>query len=301
MRVAVSGSTGLVGSALVSALAAAGHDAIRLARSPTRSTQHTAVWDPAAGTIDAAALDGVEAVVHLAGESIATGRWTTQKKARILESRIKGTQLLSQTLARMTRPPHVLVSASAIGYYGDRGEETLNEDSPQGRGFLPEVCQAWESATEPAFRAGIRVVQTRLGIVLSPSGGALAMMLPPFRLGLGGPLGNGRQYMSWVAIDDVVGAIHYALTTEHLRGPVNVVAPNPVTNQEFTKILARVLRRPAVFPVPPVMLRLMLGQLADEALLASARVLPSKLRLTGYPFRYPDLEGALRHLLATSR
>jgi len=302
MRIAVTGSTGFVGSALVPFLEAhGGHDVVRIVRTTGRSGTGQVLWDPSAGTIDAAALEGMDAVVHLAGENIAAGRWTTQKKARILESRIKGTQLLSRTLERLTNCPRVLVSASAIGYYGHRGEEALNEESPSGTGFLPEVCQAWESATEPASRAGIRVVQTRLGVVLSPAGGALALMLTPFRLGLGGPLGSGRQYMSWVAIDDVVGAIHYALTTEHLRGPVNVVAPNPVMNREFTSTLARVLRRPAVFPVPPVMLRLMLGQLADEALLASARVLPSKLRLTGYPFRYPDLEGALRHLLPTSR
>ncbi len=274
---------------------------IRIVRTLGHSGTGEVLWDPSAGTIDAAALEGMDAVVHLAGESIAAGRWTPRKKARILESRIQGTQLLSQTLARLTGRPRVLVSASAVGYYGDRGEETLNEDSPPGAGFLPQVCQAWESATEPASRAGIRVVQTRLGVVLSCAGGALALMLPPFRFGLGGRLGSGRQHMSWVAIDDVVGAIHYALTTEHLRGPVNVVAPTPVTNREFTKTLARLLSRPAVMPVPPVMLRLLIGQLADEALLASARVLPSKLRLAGYVFKYPHLEGALRHLLATSR
>jgi len=243
----------------------------------------------------------VEAVVHLAGEGIANGRWTARKKARILQSRTQGTRLLSQTLARLTHPPRVLVSASAIGYYGDRGEEALNEESSKGWGFLPEVCEAWEGATAPAADAGIRVVRARLGVVLSPSGGALALMRLPFALGIGGRLGSGRQFMSWVAIDDVVGAFHYALTSDYLRGPVNVVAPNPVRNREFTTILARTLSRPAVLPVPAVVLRLLVGQLADEALLGSARVLPSKLRLTGYAFRYPDLEAALRDLLARSR
>jgi uncharacterized protein (TIGR01777 family) len=205
--------------------------------------------------------------------------------------------LLCETLAKLTRPPRVLVAASAIGYYGHRGDEILTEVSPPGRGFLADVCRDWEAATEPAVTRGIRVVNLRMGVVLSPAGGALAKMLPPFQLGIGGRLGSGTQYMSWVAMDDVVGAIHHALITEQLHGPVNMVAPHPVTNREFTKALGRALSRPAVLPVPPFALRLLFGELADEGLLASDRIVPSKLLESGYTFRYPDLGGALGHVL----
>ncbi len=243
------------------------------------------------------ALEGVDAVVHLAGENIAE-RWTAAKKARIRDSRVKGTQLLCETLTRLSSPPKVLVSASAIGYYGDRGEETLTDDSPPGRGFLPEVCRAWEAATEPARQQGLRVVQLRLGVVLSVAGGALAKMLPPFRLGLGGVLGSGRQYMSWIALDDVVGTLQHAVVTDALQGPTNAVAPRAVTNQEFTKTLGKVLGRPTAMPLPAFAARLMFGEMADELLLASARVQPTKLLASGYQFRYPELAEALRHLLA---
>jgi hypothetical protein len=253
-------------------------------------------WDPAAGKIDAAALEGHDAVVHLAGENISQ-RWTAKQKSKILESRIRSTRLLVEALARLTNPPNVLVSASAIGYYGNRGDEILQEDSAAGIGFLPEVCREWEAATQPAAEAGIRVVNLRFGLILSPGGGALAKMFLPFKMGVGGVLGSGRQYWSWISIDDIIGVIHHALRNESLQGPVNAVSPNPVTNREFTKILGHVLKRPTLFPVPAFTLRLVFGEMADEMLLASARVQPAKLLNSGYDFRYPELEGALRHLL----
>jgi uncharacterized protein (TIGR01777 family) len=239
----------------------------------------------------------MEAVVHLAGENIASGRWTAARKARIRSSRVMGTRTLCETLARLSQPPKVLVSASAIGYYGDRGAEPLWENSAFGTGFLAEVCRAWEEATQPAVQKGIRVVLLRIGIVLSPAGGALAKMLIPFQLGLGGVIGSGNQYMSWIALDDVAGVIAHALVTDTLQGPVNAVAPYPVTNREFTKTLGRVLRRPTVFPLPGFAARLAFGEMADALLLASTRVEPKRLLATQYVFRYPELEDALRHLL----
>jgi len=298
MKVLVSGSSGLIGSALLPVLVSSGHQVIRLRRAGSRLTSSDdIVWDPEGGHIDAASLGGIEAVVHLAGENIATGRWTEAKKARIRISRVQGTRLLCEALAALTTPPRVIVCASAIGYYGHRGDELLSEESVGGFGFLAEICRDWEGATEPAVRRGLRVVNLRIGVVLSRQGGALAKMLPLFIAGLGGPVGRGEQYWSWVAIDDVVGTIHHALLTDSLRGPVNVVAPNPATNRQFTKILAQVLKRPALLPVPPVALRLLLSEMAEELLLCSARVTPAKLLATGYTFHYPDLEEALRHLL----
>jgi uncharacterized protein (TIGR01777 family) len=296
MKILVTGASGLIGTALVSSLTSSGHEVTRLVRGQPKPGEKAAHWDPIAGSIDASALEGLDAVVHLAGENIAE-RWTAAKKARIRESRVKGTQLLCETLTRLSSPPKVLVSASAIGYYGDRGEETLTDDSPPGRGFLPEVCRAWEAATEPARQHGLRVVQLRLGVVLSAEGGALAKMLPPFRLGLGGVLGSGQQYMSWIALDDVVGAMQHALVTEALQGPTNAVAPRAVTNQEFTKTLGKVLGRPTAIPLPAFAARLMFGEMADELLLASARIQPTKLLASGYQFRYPKLEEALQHVL----
>ena len=299
MDVLVSGSTGLIGEALVSELEAGGHRVVRLSRS---SRGGAVRWDPMRGEIESERLVGIDAAVHLAGESIVgenpvTGRWTPQRKARIRESRTKGTRLLAETLAGLPTPPRVMVSASAIGFYGDRGDEVLREESASGNSFLGEVCREWEAAADPAREAGMRVVHPRFGIVLSKEGGALGTTLPIFKLGGGGRIGSGRQWQSWVALDDVVGATVHALTTDSLSGPVNVVAPNPLRNAEYTKVLGSVLGRPTVVPLPAPVARIVLGEVADELLLSSARVEPAKLEETGYQFRYPELERALRHLL----
>ncbi|MBL9083232.1 MAG: TIGR01777 family oxidoreductase, partial [Planctomycetales bacterium] len=263
----------------------------------TQSKRGGIRWDPDAGEIDPSALEGFDAVVHLAGENIAGGRWNEERKRRILESRTKGTSLLAGALAKLKNPPKVFACASAIGFYGNRGDETLDERSPAGEGYLADVCKQWEAAAEPARAAGIRTVNMRFGIVLGMGGGALAKMLTPFKLGAGGNLGSGKQWMSWVALDDAVGAIHHALFNEALTGPMNVVAPTPVTNAEFTKTLGRVVARPTIFPMPAFAARLALGEMADALLLASTRVLPQALQLTDYRFRFPTLEEALRHLL----
>jgi uncharacterized protein (TIGR01777 family) len=294
MNVLISGATGLIGSALAQELKDGGHSITRLTRSP--KGENDVRWDPDAGTIDGS-LAGTEAVVHLAGESIAEGRWTASKKERIMESRKKGTRLLAEAIAGLPTPPRVMVSASAVGYYGDRGNELLREDSGPGSDFLAEVCKAWEAVADPAREAGIRVVHPRFGIVLSPKGGALGTTLPIFKLGGGGRIGSGRQWWSWVALDDVVGAILHALEDDSVEGPVNVGSPNPLTNAEYTKVLGRVLNRPTVFAVPAPAIRIAIGGMADALLLASQRVEPVKLKETVYHFRYPELEGALRHLL----
>jgi uncharacterized protein len=294
MNVLISGATGLIGSALAQELKDGGHSITRLTRSP--KGENDVRWDPDAGTIDGS-LAGTEAVVHLAGESIAEGRWTASKKERIMESRKKGTRLLAEAIAGLPTPPRVMVSASAVGYYGDRGNELLREDSGPGSDFLAEVCKAWEAAADPAREAGIRVVHPRFGIVLSPKGGALGTTLPIFKLGGGGRIGSGRQWWSWVALDDVVGAILHALEDDSVEGPVNVGSPNPLTNAEYTKVLGKVLNRPTVFAVPAPAIRTVIGGMADALLLASQRMEPAKLKETGYDFRYPELEGALRHLL----
>ena len=293
MNVLISGATGMIGSALTQELTGGGHRVTRLTRSPGGADVR---WDPDAGTVDDC-LEGHDAVVHLAGESIAEGRWTASKRERIMASRKKGTRLLAETLAGIPTPPGVLVSASAVGYYGDRGDEVLQEDSRPGSDFLAEVCKAWEASADPAREAGIRVVHPRFGIVLSPKGGALGTTLPIFKLGGGGRIGSGRQWWSWVALDDVVGATVHALEDDSVEGPVNVGSPNPLTNAEYTKILGKVLNRPTFFAVPASAVRLALGGVADALLLASQRMEPAKLKGTGYRFRYPELEGALRHLL----
>jgi hypothetical protein len=300
MNIVVSGSSGLVGSALVPELSAARHNVKRLVRRAPSGKLAEVRWNPAGGELDTAVVEGCDAVIHLAGESIAAGRWTMAKKARIRDSRVRSTALLAEALARTKKAPKVMVCASAIGYYGSRGDELLTEDSPAGSGFLAGVCREWEAAAAPAFRKGIRVVHLRFGVVLSRRGGALAKMLLPFWLGAGGRIGSGRQYMSWIAIGDAVGAIQYAMENEALRGPVNAVAPNPVTNQEFTLALGRALRRPTLFPMPELAARLLFGEMADALLLSSTRVVPERLKSAGYRFRHPALDAALRHLLEKS-
>lgn len=300
MHVLVSGASGLVGSALVPFLTAGGHQVSHLVRRPSPASAADIPWDPATRTIGTPALEGLDAVVHLAGENIATGRWTAAKKARIYVSRVEGTRLLCEALAQLVHPPKVLICASAIGYYGDRGARVLRETSAPGDGFLAEVCQAWEAATSPAVERGIRVVFLRLGMVLSRAGGALAQLLRPFQLGLGGVLGPGTQYMSWIAIDDVLGAIQHILHTDTLRGPVNAVAPQAVTNRDFTSTLGTVLKRPTLVPMPAFAARLLFGEMADALLLASTRVEPARLQATGFTFAYPELAGALRHLLGVA-
>ncbi len=296
MNILVTGSTGLVGSAVVSFLTTGGHRVVRLVRRAARGPDEVE-WNPHAGTIDAAKLEGLDAVVHLAGENIATGRWNAAKKARIRDSRVNGTRVLSEALAKLSHKPRVLVGASAIGYYGERGETVMTEASPPGLNFLCNVCRDWEAATNPARDAGIRVVNLRIGVVLTPRGGALEKMLLPFKLCAGGVVGTGRQFWSWIALDDVVGAIHHAITHDELSGPVNAVSPEPATNRDFTKTLGRVLGRPTIAPLPAFVVKLLMGEMGEELLLASTRVVPNRLQETGYQFRCPTLDGALRHLL----
>jgi uncharacterized protein (TIGR01777 family) len=299
MRVAITGSTGLVGSGVVDYLSAGGHEVVRLARRLAAPGGNAVLrWDPVTREIDATGLEGVDAVIHLAGENVGSGRWTAARKAAIRDSRVNGTRFLCDSLARLARPPKTLVCASAIGIYGDRGEETLTEASPAGKGFLAEVCGEWEAASAPAARKGIRVVALRIGMVLSSKGGALSRMLPLFRSGFGGVLGSGRQYVSWIALDEIPLILLHALHCGDLRGPVNAVAPRPVTNREFTEALGKALSRPTPLPFPVFALRLAVGgEMAGALLLASARVVPRRLEETGYPFRFPDLPAALRHLL----
>ncbi len=296
MKILVSGSTGLVGVALAAALREKEHEIVSLVRRPATGTGEVA-WDPTGETLDGAAVEGMDAAIHLAGENVAARRWTAEQKAKIRDSRVQGTYLIASTLAKLKEPPRTLICASAIGYYGDRGDEVLKETSESGTDYLSDVCRKWEAAAKPAADAGIRVVLLRYGVILSPKGGALAKMLPPFRLGAGGKIGNGQQYMSWISLDDAVGATLHALSTESLSGPVNVVAPHPVTNTEFTKTLGRVLYRPTVLPMPGFAARLAFGEMADGLLLASQHVEPSKLVESGYGFRHANLEEALRHLL----
>lgn len=297
LRILVSGSSGLIGSALVPFLTTGGHTVIRLTRGPRVGIENTIPWEPDTGRIHPAELEGFDAVIHLAGESLEAFRWSNEKKKRIRDSRTVGTRFLCETLAKLNQPPKVLLSASAIGFYGNRGGEILHEDSDSGAGFLPSVCRDWEAATQPAADAGIRVVNLRTGIVLSSAGGMLAKVLTPFCLGLGGMFGAGWQYMSWIAIDDVVGAIYHSLMTDKLSGPVNVVGPYVALNRDFTKALGNVLGRLTFCHIPAFVARTVFGAMADEMMLSSARVEPRRLLDTGYVFHYPELEGALRHVV----
>jgi uncharacterized protein len=334
LKIAVTGSTGLVASVLIPFLTTGGHQVVRLLRkapTPTRSVSEEGprrsvsepasarpslahasgwydygdgtsflLWNPDKGEIDAAGLEGIDAVIHLAGDSIATGRWTAAKKERILQSRVKSTTLLAQTLAKLKTPPKVFFSTSAIGYYPPSGDTPLTEQSPTGTGFLPEVCQAWEAATKPAEDAGIRTVHGRVGVVLTPAGGALSAQLPLFRWGVAGRLGDGKQYVPWITIDDLVYAINHCVQRSEVRGPVNLTAPTPVTNLEFTKTLGRILWRPTILPAPAFALRLALGEMADALLFASLRVIPERLQQQGFRFAHPTLDDALRHVLGTT-
>src|SRR5262245_3518152 len=293
MKVLVTGASGRIGSGVVKRLADNGDTVFQLTRSKSKPPPR---WDPATGLIDFGKGLSFDAVVHLAGESIA-GRWTAERKRWIRDSRVQGTRLLCEALARLPQPPRVLLCASAIGIYGNRSDEVLDESSTSGAGFLAEVCREWEAATLSAAEKRIRVVNLRLGIVLTPKGGALKAMLWPFRLGVGGRVGNGQQYLSWITLGDVERAADHALRCDQLQGPLNLVAPTPVTNQEFTRTLARALNRPACLPMPGFVARTLFGKAADALLLASARVLPTRLRETGFQFEHPDLESALRELL----
>ena len=298
MKILITGSSGLIGSALIPLLADQGHHLVRMVRRLTAPGEDAVVWDPSAAKLELRALEQMDAVVHLAGENIGAARWNKARKKRMRNSRVVGTRLLSESLAQLAAPPRVLICASAVGYYGSRGDEILTEASSPGTGFLADVCQEWEEAAEPARQKGIRVVNLRIGMVLSSKGGALPAMLPAFKAGAGGKLGSGRQFVSWITIDDLTRAITHALATEALSGPVNAVSPNPVRNMEMTKVLGRVLRRPTFCSVPALALRLLLGEMADALLLSSQRVEPRRLLDTGFTFQFDNFETALRHVLA---
>lgn len=296
MKVLISGASGLVGTAVTNSLSQKGHQVVALQRNTTKTTPY---WHIDRQEINLGRDQQVDVVIHLAGESIASGRWSRSKKERILRSRVAGTTLISEFFAKANYRPKILISASAIGFYGNRGSEELTEDSARGSGFLADVCQQWEDATAVAAKSGIRVMNIRSGMILSANGGALAKMLPPFKLGLGGVIGAGHQYISWISINDLVEIINHIIHNEDLRGPINLVSPNPVTNYDFTKKLGEIIRRPTILPLPPFLAEIIFGEMAKELLLASTRVRPGKLQKSGYNFKYPTLEMALRDLLST--
>lgn len=296
MKILITGGTGLVGSELRALLSTGGHHPVVLTRSKPSSEQERQ-WDPSAAEFDPHLFDDADAIVHLAGENIAGQRWSKSYKRKLRDSRVDVTRKLAAALVKLDEPPKVLVSASAIGWYGDRGDEELTEAAEPGDGFLPDLCRDWEATSQTVTERGIRVVNPRLGVVLSPRGGALQKMLFPFKMCAGGVIGSGRQWMSWIGIDDVAAALAHAVLTDSLAGPVNLVAPSPVTNREFTKTLGRVLGRPTVLPMPGFLARMAFGEMAEALLLSSARVVPEKLRRSGYAFRHADLEGCLRHLM----
>jgi uncharacterized protein (TIGR01777 family) len=296
-KILMSGASGLVGRHLTAFLTTGGHRVTPLVRHPVRPGEDAVYWNPQEGKIDCEALEGFDGVVHLAGENIGSGRWTVAQKKKIIESRVQGTGLLANALAHLKHPPKVMLSMSAVGYYGDRGEDQINESSAPGDGFLPQVAKAWESAAEPARKVGIRVVHPRLGVVLTPAGGALPKMLFPIQLGIGGWMGNGTQYVSWITMDDLIYALHYFLHYECIEGPVNLVAPQSVTNRQFTRILGKILNRPTFFKVPASALRILFGEMGEALLLSSTKIEPGILKQCGFEFAFPDLESALRHLL----
>lgn len=297
MKILITGSHGLVGSALVSFLTTEGYLIQRLVRSNTHEETGDILWSPELKQVDPAKLEGFDAVIHLAGENIASGRWTEEQKQKIRDSRVIGTRFLSETLASLKSPPKVFISASAIGYYGARNDEVVAEESAPGSGFLADVCREWEEATGSAVKNNIRVVNARFGIILSAAGGALKKMLLPFRLGVGGKLGSGRQIMSWIALDDVVAGLYHVLNATNLRGPVNFVSPQSLTNWEFTKALGTVLKRPTIFPVPAFVIKTLFGEMGETLLLNGVNVAPKKLLESGYTFHFPELKEALHHLL----
>ena len=296
MNILITGATGLVGSALTPLLTAKGHRIVALQRQPPTDAHSQPYWCPERKEINLQPAGQIDAVIHLAGENVAQ-RWSDAAKRRIRDSRVEGTRLLVEKLLEQPARPKAFLCASATGFYGSRGDELLTEQSSPGRGFLADICRDWEAATEPALRAGMRVVNLRFGVVLSKRGGALKKMLPAFRLGLGGKIGNGEHYWSWIAIDDVAKAIEFALMTESLRGPVNIISPNPVRNVEFTRALASVLHRPTFFTVPSFAVKLLMGEMGEEALLSSLRVKPAKLENLGFKFDHSDLQPALEHLI----
>lgn len=297
LRILISGASGLIGQTLTAFLSTGGHEVLRLVRRMPDATQNEIFWNPKAGILDLDAAGPIDAVIHLSGENIGEGRWNTEKKQRIISSRIDSTRLIAETIAGMETPPSVFLCASAIGYYGHRGNAIVDESDGPGTDFISDVCRKWEAAAIAATAAGIRTAFLRIGIVLSPRGGALEKLLPPFQMGIGGKIGDGNQFMSWIGIDDAIAAIYHVLHEGAISGPVNLVAPNPVTNTEFTRILAKVLSRPAYFKVPAIAIESVFGEMGRETILSSTHVRPSVLSETGYRFRHPRLESALHHLL----
>lgn len=292
MKIAIAGASGLVGSALVRSLEAQGHEITRLVRSTPRAGEIE--WHPNQDEVNAGSLDGFDIIINLAGENLASGRWTDEQKRKIRDSRVNGTHLISEAIAKMTDKPRAFICASATGIYGDRDDEILDEQSESGGGFLAGVCREWEMACDPAVKAGVRVVNLRFGPILAREGGMLSKLLTPFKMGMGGKVGSGKQYISWIGLDDAVDAIVLAINDESIRGPINIVSPNPATNEEFTKTLGHVLNRPTALAMPAFAARLAFGEMADEMLLVSQRVTPKKLSAMGFQFRHPDLQGALR-------
>jgi uncharacterized protein len=301
MKILISGSSGLVGSHLVPFLRQKGHEVKKLVRHTSSLALDEIYWDPTKGELNPSDIQEFDAIINLAGENLGKGRWNEAKKQRILESRVKSTQLLAETISQLKNKPKVFINASAIGIYGEQGDEELNEESPEGKGFLSQVCHKWEAAANPIKEQSIRTVWMRLGMVLSTEGGGLKPMLVPFRLGLGGKLGSGKQFMSWIVLEDLLKAILFALTDDKLQGPVNAVSPNPVTNSTFTEVLGSVLHRPTWMPVPSMMAKLIFGEMADALILSSTRVFPKRLEEAGFQFDYPNLKLAFQHLLNNSQ